>query len=72
MGVATFNGLPDVPRVTQGFINFGGVAFDIMVVVAIRIHAHREKDEEVHEDGGKPLQGLEFDPEVKRIDQTEA
>jgi hypothetical protein len=36
-----------------------------MVVVAIYIHPHREKDHEIDEDGRKPPQGLKFDSEVK-------
>ena len=61
------NGFPALTplRVTKSFVNFSGLSFDVMVVVAIYIHPHREKDHEIDEDGRKPPQGLKFDSEVK-------
>lgn len=43
------NGFPALTplRVTKSFINFRGLSFNVMVVVAIRIHPYREKDHEI-------------------------
>jgi hypothetical protein len=57
--------------ISQRLIDFGRIAIDIVLIVAIRVHADREKDKEVDIERGQPPQRFEFDPKVERVDDAQ-